>query len=222
MEGYHLSNKSKFTHSLDSFVYEYRTLSDSNDLLKIEINYSNRIHVLPAVISEASTSFLTNARVKRLSDNELIGSKISALITRTAVRDIYDIYNLLKSGKITDSSIIRKIAIFYIVLSADFPLNFDNLVSRAISVIKSVDYSKIRGTLIPVLQKGITVNIEEIKDCVSKELDVILKLSPDEYHFIDEFNNGKFVQSLLFPRPYAGDLSRHHMLIWRLNRITGI
>lgn len=40
-EGYSLSDRSKFVHTLDSYVYSYRTLSNSNDVLKIEINYSD-------------------------------------------------------------------------------------------------------------------------------------------------------------------------------------
>lgn len=44
-EGYYLSDKSKFVHTLDSYVYSYATLSGSKDVLKIEINYSNRVHV---------------------------------------------------------------------------------------------------------------------------------------------------------------------------------
>ncbi len=37
-EGYHLSDKSKFVHTLDSYVYSYQTTSGSNDVLKLEIN----------------------------------------------------------------------------------------------------------------------------------------------------------------------------------------
>ncbi len=37
-EGYHLSDKSKFVHTLDSYVYSYQTTSGSNDVLKIKIN----------------------------------------------------------------------------------------------------------------------------------------------------------------------------------------
>ncbi len=53
-EGYHLSDKSKFVHTLDSYVYSYKTTSGSNDVLKIEINYSDRVHILKTKIKTSS------------------------------------------------------------------------------------------------------------------------------------------------------------------------
>ena len=47
--GYHLSQKSKTYHALDSFVYEYQNAGGMKDNLKIEINYMLRCHVLAPV-----------------------------------------------------------------------------------------------------------------------------------------------------------------------------
>ena len=35
-DGYHLLDKSKFVHTLDSYVYSYSTTSGSNDILKFK------------------------------------------------------------------------------------------------------------------------------------------------------------------------------------------
>ena len=38
--------------------------------------------------------------VSRLADEELIGSKINALLVRTTPRDVYDVFTLFKNGNI--------------------------------------------------------------------------------------------------------------------------
>lgn len=111
-EGYSLSDRSKFVHTLDSYVYSYRTLSNSNDVLKIEINYSDRCYILDIDESVSSVKLGKSLTIRRLSDAELIGSKLSALLGRTTPRDVYDFYNLINSDLIRDYSLVKKIALF--------------------------------------------------------------------------------------------------------------
>ena len=47
-QGYILSDKSRFSHSLDAFYYNYLNAAGNKDVMKIEINYSLRTHILPA------------------------------------------------------------------------------------------------------------------------------------------------------------------------------
>ncbi len=127
-EGYHLSDKSKFAHTLDSYVYSYQTTSGSNDVLKIEINYSNRVHILKPEVKTSTDILGETASINVLASDELIGSKINALLVRTTPRDVYDVYNLFKSGNIKDEKLIKKIAIFYVCLGSEIPINFDEII----------------------------------------------------------------------------------------------
>ena len=79
-EGYFLSDKSKFVHTLDSYVYSYSTLSGGKDILKIEINYSDRVHVLKPTKTVSTNKLERNVMVSRLADEELIGSIINAFL----------------------------------------------------------------------------------------------------------------------------------------------
>lgn len=45
-QGYSLSDASRFSHSLDAFHYNYVNAAGNRDMIKIEINYSLRTHVL--------------------------------------------------------------------------------------------------------------------------------------------------------------------------------
>jgi len=216
-EGYSLSDKSKFIHTLDSFVFSYFTVSGSRDVLKIEINYSNRLHVLPIILDKKDITLGESISTKRLSNIELIGSKINALIVRTTPRDLYDAFNLFKIG-IDDLKLMKKIAIFYAVLGSEIPVDFDDILNNCILSIESVNYNRIRDTLIPVLHKDVKINIEEMKSFVSNNLKEMFILDDSEREYIEKFNHGVFSQKLLFGDLVKIDLSMHPMVLWKTKK----
>lgn len=108
MEGYALSRNSGYSHPLDSFVYSYRTLSGSNDVLKIDINYSNRCHVSDPILSSVNIDPISGFTVITLAKDELIGTKVAALIERTTPRDVFDVYALLKHDAFVNAEFIKK------------------------------------------------------------------------------------------------------------------
>ncbi len=217
-EEYHLSDKSKFTHALDSFVFNYQTTSNSRDSLKIEINYSDRVHVLDLVKDEVSLKIGEMVKVNRLSNDELIGSKISALITRTTPRDIYDVYNALKAD-VCNLRIARKIAIFYVLLGSDLPIDFEKTIDDCLNRINSLNYNLIKKTLIPVLKREEKTDIEEIKKSVSDKVKELFSLSDKEKTFIDNFNKGVFNYELLFDDIKTNNIEAHPMVIWKMSNI---
>jgi len=77
-------------------VFHYTNAAGNNDGIKIEINYSDRCHILPAIETHVSIPFLSDVKVRSLSPVELFATKINALIGRSAARDIYDVYNMVK------------------------------------------------------------------------------------------------------------------------------
>ena len=216
-EGYALSEKSKFVHTLDSFVFSYNTVSGSKDILKIEINYSNRLHILPIIEDNKSISLGEHVSANRLSDEELIGSKINALIVRTTPRDIYDVYNLLKKG-INNIDLVKKIAIFYIILASDKPINFEKILDECLISISKIDYNKLREKLIPVLHKNEKLDIEELKTFVSNKIKNLFILTKEEKEYINKFNLGIFNQELLFNNMINIDLNNHPMIAWELKQ----
>ena len=86
-QGYILSDASRFSHSLDAFYYNYTNSVRNKDMVKIEINYSLRTHVLPAeyrvFVTEAFGEPLT---IKTVAAMEIFASKANALISRAAAR----------------------------------------------------------------------------------------------------------------------------------------
>jgi len=193
-EGYDLSEKSKFVHSLDSFVFKYQTTSGSYDMLKIEINYSNRVHALDLLKEKTEIKLGEVVEVNRLANNELIGSKLNALIARTTPRDIYDFYNLIEVNNY-DIVLVKKIAIFYLLIGSDLPLNFSVKFNECIKKIESINFNVIKRTLIPVLKKNEKINLDDLKKKLSETLKKLFILKDNEKKFIDNFNVGIFDQN---------------------------
>ncbi len=218
-EGYSFNSRSKFTHTLDSFVYGYKTLSGANDVLKIEINYSNRVHLLNTFKSDMTIDISDNIRINRLSNEELIGSKINALIIRTTPRDVYDVYNILKGIEL-NIQFVKKISIYYIVLGSDIPIDLNVLVKNAIFKMKLMNYNLLRETLIPVLHKGEKINIEEITKTVIEFIERIFILDDNELKYINDFNNGIYDYKTLFNDYNVNDVSMHPMAMWKIKNIN--
>ena len=216
---YKPSNRSKQTHTLDSFVFMYDTLSNSTDVLKIEINYSNRCHLFKQ--EERSTTELLgeSTTVHMLNPLELIGSKVSALISRTVPRDVYDVYNLLKDNERYDWKLISNIAILYTCLSEDLPIDFDVIIEKALTKIDSLRYFHLKETIIPVIHKGEQLNVELMKNTVITFIKKSFNLNTNEKEFIVNFNNGNFIPELLVGKLELNEIKHHPMVEWKMNKL---
>ena len=120
--GYHLSQKSKTYHALDSFVYEYQNTGGMKDNLKIEINYMLRCHVLAPVRRTVNLPWLEQElTVLSVDPLEIYGSKIVALLNRAAPRDLYDIHTMMEYGLFDESQepMLKKCVMFYSAIGSD-------------------------------------------------------------------------------------------------------
>ena len=120
--GYHLSQKSKTYHALDSFVYEYQNAGGMKDNLKIEINYMLRCHVLAPVRRTVNLPWLEQELTALSVDPlEIYGSKIVALLNRAAPRDLYDIHTMMEYGLFDESQepMLKKCVMFYSTIGSD-------------------------------------------------------------------------------------------------------
>ena len=216
-EGYILSEGSRFSHSLDSFHYNYINAAGNRDMIKIEINYSMRCHVLPMRVSNASVDLLkSELKVRTLAPEELFGSKIKTLMDRTAARDLYDIHNMIQSGIISESNrdLLRKCALFYHAVGStggfQGQISFDN--------IDILTFSKIRQTLLPVLRKSERIDLEGMKAEVKTYLKDLLVLTENETEFLHSFELGEYHPELLFDdSDIIRRIENHPMALWKCN-----
>ncbi len=213
-QGYTKSPKTKNPHSLDSWVYEYMCAGGNKDNIKLEINYSLRSHVLPAeerpIIIE---HFASEYKVKSLAPIEIYGSKINALLSRAAARDLYDVRNMIRFGIFdeSDEETLRKCVIFYAAISAkDINKTFD------MKAIDSITQRKIKTDLLPVIKRRDDFDLESAKKIVKEYISDLMILSKDEKEFLDRFESGEYIPELLFEEEEILDrIKDHPMAIWK-------
>lgn len=215
-QGYNLDiDKGKNLLSLDSWVFYYQNSVGNKDNIKIEINYSMRNHILPINKATVNVGFLENTlTVNALNPIELFGSKIKALIERTAPRDLYDIYNMLHFGIFdeTEQELLKKCVIFYLAVGG----------SKAISTnisfdsIDNLSFSKIKQTLLPVIRKSEKFDFEVAKAKVKQYLEKLMQFNEQDKAFINNFNSNKYMPELLFDDDsILKNICEHPMALWK-------
>ena len=213
-EGYELSEKTRYSHSLDSFYYSYINSGGIKDNIKIEINYSLRSHVLPYTTKQIVTMGVFNeTSILTVAPIEIFASKITALLTRTAARDLYDVNNMIVFRLFNDIeiSLLRKCAIFYYTISSDeLPKKFD------ITKINRLTYNRIRTDLQPVLRKKEKFNLPSAQKCVEHFLNELFILENNEEKYLDYFRNKEYRPELLFEDINILDRVKNHpMALWK-------
>jgi len=219
LNGYALHPGTKNPHSLDSWVYMYTNAGGNRDNIKIEINYMMRNHILPTVETKVAIAGLPEFMVRTLCPAELFASKIKAFVERHTCRDLYDVYQMVNRGLLQefDLNLLRKMVLFYLAVGgSDLPQEKYDL-----SFCDMIKYPQIRATLVPMLRKSEKFDFEEAKRVVSLFLNELLDFSEQEKRFIEEFNIGRFLPSLLFnDSAIVERVKNHPMALWKIQHIA--
>lgn len=212
-EGYQLSKGSRFTHSLDAFCYQYQNTGGNRDMIKIELNYSLRAHILEAVHRRILPEVFDDGMMIRMAaPMEIFAAKGNALISRATVRDLYDWGNLIAENLFKDErDMFRKCFAFYATISAKtVNRNFDT------SAIDSLKFDKIRRDLFPVLSKKDNFMLDERKQKAKDSIANLMRLTEREQEYMDRFIAKEYVPELLFDDIEIIERIRDHpMAIWK-------
>lgn len=212
-EGYKLSQGSRFMHSLDALYYQYQNSGGNRDLIKIELNYSLRAHVLESVDRRILPKvFDDGMKIRTLAPMEIFAAKGNALISRAAARDLYDWGNLIEKKLFeNEKNLFRKCFIFYATISAEtVNREFD------ISAIDSIMFDKIRRELFPVLSKKDNFMLDERKQQAKDYIAELMQLTEREQEYIDRFIAKEYVPELLFEdNEIVERIKEHPMAIWK-------
>lgn len=218
-EGYHIASGSKNPHTLDSWVFHYTNAAGNNDGIKIEINYSDRCHILPAIDTHVSIPFLSDVEVRSLSPIELFATKINALIGRSAARDIYDVYNMVEHQlflSVEEQTLLRKATVFYLTVGSSRKDSATPTEFGAFPQIDKIRFPQIRSQLMPVLRQSERFDFEEAKVAVKDFLMTLLALTDSEKEYVQGFNCGKYAPELLFEDKVIVDRIKFHpMALWK-------
>lgn len=212
-EGYQLSFGSRFTHSLDAFYYQYINAGGNRDMIKLELNYSLRAHILEPVYQKILPEIFDDGMLIRMvAPMEIFASKGNALINRAAARDLYDWGNMIQERLFEeDRDLFRKCFAFYATISAEtVDRNFDT------SAIDSLSFDKIRRDLFPVLNKKDNFALEERKQQAKAYIADLMRLTETESEYMDKFIQKEYVPELLFEdKGILERIKEHPMALWK-------
>jgi predicted nucleotidyltransferase component of viral defense system len=219
-EGYTQKEKSKQVHALDSLVYSYRNTAGNFDNIKIEINYISRCHAfMPSIVPVKSEKIFSDFLIRSLDPIEIFASKISALLSRTAARDVYDVNNMIlfELFDIEQTLLLKKCLVFYLAISTEnIPETFDYI------NLDNLNYHDIKMRLIPMLRKKDSFDINIARERIKKYLTELLQFSDSENEFLVQFRNGQYKPELLFDGDILIRIKNHPMAIWKMmNRNRG-
>ena len=212
-EGYSVSSKSRGSAILVSRTYAYINSYGNRDNIKVEINFIDRIHILP-IVNRKINYFDKEVMINAPLEEELFAMKICALIDRSKPRDLYDTFRLKNDFLNLEKDKLRKLTVFYLSLDGIFELN-----ENSFKGIEAVSQDSIKKELLPVLKKNEKFNLEAIKQEVINFLQDLLVLTSDETKYLEEFSKGTFNPSLLFDVCSAERAAKHPMAKWRINNI---
>ncbi|MEG0903369.1 MAG: nucleotidyl transferase AbiEii/AbiGii toxin family protein [Lachnospiraceae bacterium] len=213
-EGYQLSSASRFSFSLDAFHYQYRNSAGNMDNIKVELNYSLRVHILNTVHLQILTDvFEDRFEIHTLAPMEIFAAKTNALMSRAAARDLYDFNNMVYYGIIdfVEEDLFRKCIIFYNTISqATVNKVFDT------SAIDRLTFQKIRRDLFPVLRKKENFDLEERKTSARKYISDLMQVTKGEMEYMEVFERKEYRPELLFDNPdILKRIENHPMALWK-------
>lgn len=212
--GYLLDPRSRQHHALDGFKFNYVNSSGLNDVIKIEINYMLRCHILePVTVKNKELGLIESIDIRTLHPYEIFGSKLVALMTRLTPRDLYDFYNLFKYDVFTNEelSMIRKCAIYYRAIG-----NEDGNYEFEISNIKQISSRDIKRFLYPVIRSDERFALDDAIEIVTNKFDKYFIPNENELLFLENFKNKKYTPELLFDdKTIVDTIINHPMAIWK-------
>jgi len=221
-ESYILLPNTKNPHTLDSWVFGYINAGGNRDVIKIEINYSNRCHVLPIETKRVTIDYLQQISINTLASVELFASKINALLNRGAMRDMYDVRNMIQQGLFTspyEQDLLRKTVVFYMTVGSSMPVGDIPTSFTDFPQLENISFAKIRAQLLPVLRRTEKFDFVEAKDLVIQWLQQFLIFSPQEIEYIKLFNQHQFKPEILFEdQNICSRIQNHPMALWKMSQ----
>lgn len=215
--GYVLNQGSKSRHSLDSMVYSYTNAGGNLDNIKIEINYSLRSHIYNSVERKIVTSVTdSKVNIKTLNEIELFAAKLNALINRAAVRDLYDINNMIFFGLFDESQyeMLKKSSIFYAVISAE-QINKE----FKTDAIDGITINRVKRDLFPVIAKKEFFDLEQKKAEAKNFIREWMVVTEEEKEFMDRFERKEYCPELLFDdEKIVERVKLHPMALWKMKQ----
>ena len=194
--GYYMSDP-RPNYAIHQTELFYRSATGNRDKIKLDINCLSRCHVFEPVVRNARSPFHPDDifPVRMLSEYELFGAKLKALLERNTPRDIFDAYILEQKGLYRDDESIahiRKCIAYYLSLSRGIDIK------QALEAIRKRTAQDFKKQLFPMLKTGYgfvdcDLMTSEAVKCVSR----FIQFNEQESAYLKAASSGSYRPDLL-------------------------
>lgn len=144
---------------------------------------------------------------------------IKEQLGRSAARDIYDVYNMVKHQLFVSDekkTLLRKATVFYLTVGSSRKDNATPTEYTDFPQIDKIRFPQIRSQLLPVLRRSEHFDFEKAKTEVKDFLSKLLILTESEKEYVREFNDKKYIPELLFEdKEMVNRIKFHPMALWK-------
>jgi hypothetical protein len=203
------------SYALQKYNLFYRNAAGNRDRIELEINYLKRATILNSIRERFKHPFdFEDFQVLTLQLEELFGRKMTALVYRGTAKDLYDTYQLLASGLSFNREAMRKCFQFSLCLNGD-PREVDS------TNLDQITGRELKQSLLPMLRKGESVELAEMKGKVKPLVEDFLTFRDTEMEFVERlFEEQQYEPELLFQNvEFNRRLKNHPGIDWRLRNI---
>ena len=214
--GYDIKGNSRSSHILDSIRLKYNNIHDRSDMIKMDINYIDRCHVLPIERQNIKAPWVeSDVKIQCLNIIEIFASKMVALCTRAKARDLYDVANLKENLKLSekDKEMLHKCIVFYSTIGATNIM--ESLTTNQMRTIKQYN---IKTEILPVCRKKEFISVDGLYEKVEGFIKEMQKLSVDDEKYIDNFQRGHYRPDLLFNGDELENICNHPMALFKVQQ----
>jgi predicted nucleotidyltransferase component of viral defense system len=193
--------------------FRFSSLAGGKDLIKVDLNFLNRVPVLGRIELRPPHRDLgfDGVNVPSLPQEEIAGSKLATFCIRAAPRDLYDVANFEALG--LEPGAVRKVALFHGFM-ADLQLN-----GLDIGAASRVSAKDLKDKLQALLSRNTPLNREEVAERARPWTQRLLPLQTDERRFQEGLTRGVVEPRLLFgDLPVHPRLAEHPGLRWRMSQ----
>ena len=180
----------------------------------------NRTHVYETIKRNVSIPFLNSFKILTLTKYELYGSKIKALIERCTIRDVYDVYHMLKENFFSEVEfdLVKKCVIFYMVIGNTTERSFAEVLTDFEIKINAYMSNNIPQYLSSTLKKDDKFSMIDAVNSIKKFVLKLMQLKDVELQFIHEFEKGSYLPELLFDEvDIINRINKHPMALWKIS-----
>lgn len=201
--GYELKDP-RPNYALHQIELYYESATGNRDKIKLDINCLSRCHVYEPVVKAAINPFDREDvfHVRILSEHELFGAKLKALLERNTPRDIFDAYILESKGLFQENSqinSIRKCIAYYLSLTTGVNI------PQAMMDIKLRTIQDFKKQLFPMLKTGYGfVDHEKMSSDATKCVSRYLEFTKEEQEYLKAAEKGDYKPELLFDKDISG------------------